>query len=85
MTDVPEYDEFVECTNPECVHVKAKPMTGLHGMLGGGMGPYTVCSNCGILLTKSQDKELLCDSHEVEIKNAEQAANLQGRGTNLDK
>jgi hypothetical protein len=80
-TDVPEYDETVECTNPLCVHAGAEPMTGLHGMLGGGMGPYTVCSMCGQLLTKSQDSELLCDSHEVEIKDgneSDKAASTDG-------
>lgn len=68
---LPEYDETVECENPVCVHEgKNKPLTGLYGLAGGGIGPYTVCENCGIILTKSQDAEL-CDSHErkpVEIK-----------------
>jgi hypothetical protein len=64
MPDLPEYDEFVECTNPDCVYRKAKPVTGLHGMAGGGMGPYTCCEICGTVLTKSQDAEILCDSHE---------------------
>jgi hypothetical protein len=64
---LPEYDETVECDNPVCIHAGAKPLTGLYGMLGGGMGPYTACDNCGAVLTKSQDAELF-DSHEVEIK-----------------
>ena len=74
MSDLPEYDEFVECTNPDCIYRKAKPVTGLHGLAGGGMGPYTCCEVCGTVLTKSQDAEILCDSHEVEIKDAQQTA-----------
>jgi hypothetical protein len=85
VNTVPEYDEFVECTNPECVYLKAKPVTGLHGMSGGGMGPYTVCGNCGIVLTKSQDSEILCESHEsTEIKDGskdESTSDVQDRGT----
>ena len=51
--------------NP-CVSIEERtaPITGLHGMAGGGMGPYTVCANCGMILSKSQDAEILCDSHE---------------------
>jgi len=65
MADLPEYDEELQCTNPVCQHEeKTAPITGLHGMAGGGMGPYTVCANCGMILSKSQDAEILCDSHE---------------------
>jgi hypothetical protein len=77
MADLPEYDETVECTNPLCVHAeKNKPITGLHGLAGGGgIGPYTVCEFCGTILTKTYDSEILCESHDedrkpVEIKDA---------------
>lgn len=72
MRDVPEYDEMVECANPACIHAgKTEALTGLYGMTGGGIGPYTVCVNCGEILTKSQDAEL-CESHEaVELKDVE--------------
>jgi hypothetical protein len=62
MIGTPEYDEFVECQNPQCVHVGATIDTGF-GVIGGGIGPYTYCANCGTLLTKSQTEEL-CESHE---------------------
>lgn len=65
MIGTPEYDEFVTCLNPQCVHVGATVDTGF-GILGGGIGPYTYCSNCGTLLTKSQDLEELFDSHELK-------------------
>ena len=64
MADLPEYDEELQCTNPVCqFEERTAPITGLHGMAGGGMGPYTVCANCGMILSKSQDPDL-CDSHE---------------------
>jgi hypothetical protein len=59
MKDVPEYDEGVQCENPECKHVEAEVITGLYGIAGGGgIGPYTVCEHCGVILTKSVDESL---------------------------
>ena len=69
--DVPEYDETIVCENPECKHLGAPAITGLYGIAGGGgLGVYSVCEHCGTVLSKSLDPEL-CDSHEVEIKDAE--------------
>ena len=69
--DVPEYDETVVCTNPECAHIEAPAITGLYGIAGGGgIGVYSVCEHCGTVLTKSVDPEL-CETHEpVELKDA---------------
>jgi hypothetical protein len=54
---VPEYDDSLSC--PHCG--SNDKHTG-YGMIGGGMGPYTLCANCGMLISKSEDKS--CDSHE---------------------
>lgn len=57
--ELPEYDEDVTCENPECQHVQAEVIGGLHGVFGGGgPGTYTMCENCGAVLTKS------CDTHK---------------------
>jgi hypothetical protein len=84
MKDVPDYDEFVTCQRPDCLHEEAQPVTGLHGMLGGGMGPYTVCSKCGDLLTKSQDTELSESHKPVEIKDAPESPEVSST-PELDK
>ena len=55
-------------------------MTGLHGIIGGGIGPYTTCSLCGEVLTKSYDIDL-CDSHVLtaeELKARKDEAIEQG-------
>ena len=79
MRDLIEYDETVECDNPLCVYGKATVVTGLHGVIGGGLGPYTTCSLCGTVLTKSFDKDL-CDSHDdpEELKARKDEAIEQG-------
>lgn len=65
--DTPEFDEALNC--PECGD-KANVLSG-HGIIGGGIGPYTMCEHCGFLISKSQDEDL-CDSHEaVELKDVE--------------
>ena len=79
---VPTYDEFIKCERPDCVYDNAVAITGLHGMFGGGNGPYTVCANCGDLLSKSFDDEILYDSHAVEIKDVED--NQAARAVNED-
>jgi hypothetical protein len=62
--DIPEYDETVVCQNPECKHLEAPAITGLYGMAGGGgLGVYSVCENCGTVLTKSLAPEV-CETHE---------------------
>jgi len=67
--DVPEYDELVVCTNPECAHLEAPAITGLYGIAGGGgLGVYSVCEHCGTVLTKSIDPETVCDTQAVELK-----------------
>lgn len=55
----PEFDESLSC--PHCG--SNDKHTG-YGMIGGGIGPYTLCANCGVLISKSQDSEAMCDSHE---------------------
>lgn len=74
MTDktLPEYDETVTCENPACVFVEATVMTGLYGIVGGGgIGPYTMCENCGVVLTKSSDPQGEIGDELTEIKTAD--------------
>lgn len=52
--ELPRFDLSVKCTKPDCVWKKAEPSPG-YGMFGGGLGPYTICENCGTVLTKSQE------------------------------
>jgi len=70
VENTPEFDQSIKC--PTC-----KPDDYIiegYGMIGGGIGPYTMCGNCGVLLSKSQD-EVMCDSHEAtEIKDAQETA-----------
>ena len=78
LREVPEYDEEVTCKNPECIHVEASVLTGLYGAFGGGLGPYTMCENCGEVLTKSEDEELRVNQTEIkEEKNEQAATNVQ--------
>ena len=65
LRDYPEYDETVTCHFTQCREIEAGVLTGLYGMVGGGgMGAYTMCENCGLVLTKSFDPEEPCESHE---------------------
>jgi len=50
--EVPEYNEAIMC--PECGE-KSDVITGLYGLFGGGLGPYTCCEKCGMIVTKSYD------------------------------
>ena len=62
--EIPEYDEEITCTNPECVHSFAGVLTGLYGIVGGGgLGSYTLCENCGAVLSKT------CDTHRKGEEN----------------
>jgi len=45
----PEFNEAVLC--PDCGE-SSDTMSG-YGVIGGGSGPYTMCSRCGIVVTKS--------------------------------
>jgi hypothetical protein len=53
----PEYNEAVMC--PDCME-RSDVIVGLYGLFGGGEGPYTMCADCGLIVTKS----FACDSHE---------------------
>ncbi len=56
MVDVPEYNESIMC--PNCGE-KSQVYTDMHGLLGGGgPGRYTVCADCGTVVSKT------CDSHK---------------------
>jgi hypothetical protein len=60
-----EFDPSMKC--PDC-----KPSDYIiegYGMIGGGIGPYTMCGNCGLLLSKSQDEASV--NHTTEIKDAQ--------------
>jgi hypothetical protein len=48
----PEYNEAVMC--PDCGE-RSDVLSG-YGLIGGGTGPYTMCSNCGMIVTKSFDE-----------------------------
>lgn len=54
--ELPQFDPTVRCTKPDCVWEKACVTIG-YGIFGGGIGPYTICDGCGVVLTKSQDLE----------------------------
>lgn len=84
--DVPEYDETVVCENPACKHIEAPAITGLYGIVGGGgLGVYSVCENCGLVLTKTLD-ESVCETHNpVEIKEEPDATEDTEPRANLDK
>jgi hypothetical protein len=64
---LPEYNEAVMC--PECKET-ADVVTGLYGMFGGGNGPYTMCADCGQILTKTfeepDDKAINAEFEEVK-------------------
>ena len=55
--EIPEYNEALMC--PDCQE-KSEVIVGLHGMFGGGMGPYTMCADCGKIVSKT------CDSHVTD-------------------
>lgn len=50
---LPELDQIQACPD----HPQAEPLLG-YGLGGGGVGPYTFCSECGKILSKSEDPEL---------------------------
>jgi hypothetical protein len=57
----PPYNEDVSCLSCPGANV----LTELHGVFGGGgPGRYTMCENCGAVLSKT------CDSHEEEASDA---------------
>jgi hypothetical protein len=83
--DVPEYDETVVCENPECKHLEAPAITGLYGIAGGGgLGVYSVCENCGTVLTKSLDPET-CETHNEDIGSKHDAEKDSEPKSDLDK
>jgi hypothetical protein len=53
--ELPEYNEALMC--PDCQE-KSDVIIGLYGLFGGGIGPYTMCADCGKIVSKS------CESHE---------------------
>jgi hypothetical protein len=83
MSTLPEYNEALVCERAECKEIEAEVMTGLYGVFGGGgPGAYTMCVNCGAVLSKS------CDSHEEkpgiiegEFSDVEEPASIQDRTT----
>ena len=67
---LPEFDESIQC--PWCSPRDKPTIFTLYGLFGGGgPGRYTMCSNCGTVLSKT------CDTHEepangaTEIKTAD--------------
>ena len=79
--EIPEYDEDIKCTNPLCVHSAAEVIAGLYGLFGGGgPGSYTMCENCGAVLSKTCDTHTRGEENEsTEIK----TPNVQD--TDIDK
>jgi hypothetical protein len=56
MTDLPKYDPNIQC--PDCRWPNSIALTDLHGIFGGGgYGRYTMCENCGKVLSKSYDDD----------------------------
>jgi len=69
--ELPEYDENLVCSNPECRHLQAEVVFGLYGMFGGGgLGRYTMCEHCGTVLSKSCDTHRDQENEPTEIKTA---------------
>jgi hypothetical protein len=50
--DIPDYDAHVRCR----LHPRYMPNSGF-GLAGGGYGPYTYCSICMRILSKSSIEE----------------------------
>jgi hypothetical protein len=72
MKELPEYNEDITCENPECKHIEAQVMVGMYGLFGGGgMGAYTMCENCGTVLSKSCDTHKDEENEPTEIKTAD--------------
>lgn len=59
----PPYNEAVMC--PNCGE-DADVLTGMHGIIGGGSGPYTCCELCGLVITKSFDDGQEADPTIIE-------------------
>jgi hypothetical protein len=75
--ELPEYNEAVMC--PMCEE-QSDVLTEMYGIIGGGAGPYTMCSICGLIITKSFDEDKksdVIDSTGVEIKGITDAADSQ--------
>lgn len=49
---VPHYNEAIRCPD----HPTARVEQGF-GLAGGGYGVYTVCSECAVVLSKTQEDE----------------------------
>ena len=49
--DPPEYNVAIMC--PDCG--EKSDVMELYGIIGGGLGPYTMCDRCGMIVTKSFD------------------------------
>jgi len=64
----PEYNEAVMC--PNCGD-KSDVLCNLHGMIGGGEGRYTMCAECGCIVTKSFDDGYNPKEIEGEVVNAQ--------------
>lgn len=70
--EVPEYDENITCTNPECIAIEAEVLGGLYGIVGGGgVGAYTMCEHCGTLLSKSLDPSVEHEPPKTETSDVQ--------------
>lgn len=67
----PNYNEAVMC--PKCGE-NSEVLVGFYGILGGGLGPYTCCADCGIIVTKSfesHENQEIIEAEFTEIKHVE--------------
>jgi hypothetical protein len=66
LEPVPTYDEFIKCERPDCVYDNAVAIVDCMARWAGN-GPYTVCANCGDLLSnRSTTKSCMTHTQQTE-------------------
>lgn len=53
---MPNEDKLPEIGPEECPDCKVPYEVGF-GLAGGGYGPYTYCPKCGLMLSKTQERD----------------------------
>ena len=81
--NLPEYNEALMC--PDCQE-KSDVIVGLYGLFGGGIGPYTMCGDCGKIVSKSFESHEpnIIDTTATEVDNGRENPALD-KGSQGDK